>query len=99
LGGEPNGEDYRQRISAAGRRDLLEYLASTLAPKVQTVDEEFAKEHELPRDRRLEQALRKAQKAVAKVPGGQVGAVPADIIYQLEVEGSDASRTKARRRV
>src|SRR5262245_5725634 len=72
-GKNPHGQEYRSRLSAAGRRDLLEYLASTLAPKVQAVDEAFAQEHGFKRDRRLGQALRKAHKAIAKVAGGQVG--------------------------
>lgn len=54
----PNGEDYRSRLGASRRPDVLRYISDVLAPKVEAVDEAFAKEHKLPRDGKLEKALR-----------------------------------------
>lgn len=81
----PNGEDYRQRLSAAGRSDVLRYISDVLAPKVQAVDESFAKEHGLPRDKRLEAHLRRppAEEVaplaqLPKAAGGSVDHNPTD---------------------
>ena len=70
----PNGEDYTSRLSAAGRSDVLGYISDVLAPKVRAVDEAFAKEHGLPRDRRLENTLQNLDLDKAPVkPVGPVG--------------------------
>lgn len=42
---EPNGQTYRQGISEAGRSDLLGWAASVLAPRVQSVFEEFSSKY------------------------------------------------------
>jgi hypothetical protein len=76
-GSSPHGQDYRSRLSAAGRSDILEYISSTLASRVQAVDEAFAQEHGLNRDRGLEGALRQAHKPIAKVGCAQVETVRA----------------------
>jgi len=70
----PNGEDYIQRIGAAGRPDVLEHISTVLAPRVQAVDERFAAKYGLPRDTRLEDALRNLhnQPAQPKAAGGPV---------------------------
>lgn len=41
----PNGESYVQRISAAGRSDVLDWARAVLAPRVQSVFTEFSKEY------------------------------------------------------
>ena len=41
-----NGQGYVQRISAAGRSDVLEWARSVLAPRVQRVFEEFAEKYQ-----------------------------------------------------
>ena len=87
----PHGEDYRKRLGAAGRSDVLRYVSDVLAPKVQAVDEEFAKEHGLPRDRALEASLRRppaeeVEKPVAKATGGAVDRTPAEE-HMLEQSG------------
>jgi hypothetical protein len=38
----PNGESYRDRISATGSSDLLGWAGSVLAPRVQSVFDEFS---------------------------------------------------------
>lgn len=42
----PNGQSYVQRISAAGRSDLLEWTRDFLAPRVQRVFDDFAKRYD-----------------------------------------------------
>ena len=41
----PNGESYVQRISAAGRSDLLDWARDLLAPRVQRVFTDFSKRY------------------------------------------------------
>jgi len=41
----PNGESYLQRISAAGRSDVLDWARAVLAPRVQRVFTEFSNEY------------------------------------------------------
>lgn len=100
----PNGEDYIQRIGAAGRPDVLEYISTVLAPRVQAVDERFAARHGLPRDTAIEDALRKlhhvapAAKASGGVvrryaEGGQVGAAPQS--FDLAPKVSDTAKDVA----
>jgi hypothetical protein len=54
----PHGEDYRQRLSAKGRSDVLGLVSNVLAPRVEAVDKAFAREHGLKTDPDLEQAIR-----------------------------------------
>jgi hypothetical protein len=54
----PNGEDYRSRLSASGRPDVLEHLSTVLAPRVQAVDERFADKYGLKRNTQIEDTLR-----------------------------------------
>ena len=42
----PNGQGYIQRISAAGRSDVLDWARSVLAPRVQRVFEQFAEKYQ-----------------------------------------------------
>lgn len=84
----PNGEDYRSRLGASRRPDVLRYLSDVLAPKVEAVDEAFAKEHGLPRDRRLEKEFRQLHgndeapapldAQLPKARGGSVNHAPTD---------------------
>lgn len=83
----PNGEDYRSRLGASRRSDVLRYVSDVLAPKVEAVDQAFAHEHGLKRDPRLEKALRGAadtDEAVGspaqlpKAAGGSVNHSPTD---------------------
>ena len=79
----PNGEDYRSRLGASRRPDVLRYLSDVLAPKVEAVDEGFAKEHGLARDRRLEKALRQLHEIddvgrPTRATGGAVNHAPTD---------------------
>lgn len=39
----PNGESYVQRLSAAGRSDVLDWARTVLAPRVQSVFDEYSK--------------------------------------------------------
>jgi hypothetical protein len=41
----PNGEGYRQRLSASGRSDVLGWAADVLAPRVQSVFDDFSKRY------------------------------------------------------
>lgn len=73
------GEDYRSRIGAAGRPDVLEYLSTVLAPRVEAVDRDFAEEHGLQRDHGLEHTLRnlhEPQAAPAQAPVMPVAPAP-----------------------
>jgi hypothetical protein len=42
----PNGESYVQRLSAAGRSDVLDWARTVLAPRVQSVFEEYSKKYD-----------------------------------------------------
>ena len=42
---EPNGESYRSRISESGRSDLLGWVRDFLAPRVQSVFEEYSEKY------------------------------------------------------
>lgn len=42
----PNGESYVQRISAAGRSDILDWARAVLAPRVQSVFDDFSKRYD-----------------------------------------------------
>ena len=53
-----NGEDYRQRLSASKRPDVLKFISTVLAPRVEAVDREFAQKHGLQTDPQLESSLR-----------------------------------------
>lgn len=80
----PNGEDYRQRLGASRRPDVLRYVSDVLAPKVEAVDEVFAKEHGLARDRRLEKVFRQLHEVgagelpKARAFGGAVNHAPSE---------------------
>jgi hypothetical protein len=41
----PNGESYVQRLSAAGRSDVLDWARTVLAPRVQSVFDEFSEKY------------------------------------------------------
>jgi hypothetical protein len=41
----PNGEGYLQRLSAAGRSDVLDWTRTVLAPRVQSVFDEYSKKY------------------------------------------------------
>ena len=74
----PNGEDYVQRLRAAGRSDVLEYLSDFLAPRVEAFDRAFAAKHGLKRNEALEQQIRNAkqladEQPVERAEGGLVG--------------------------
>lgn len=58
--GNKNGEDYIRRIRAAGRPDVLHYVSTVLAPRVEAVDSAFAQKHGLKTDPQVEQAIRNA---------------------------------------
>jgi hypothetical protein len=55
---DKNGESYIQRLGASGRPDVLRFISSVLAPRIQAVDQQFAQEHGLQRDEALENSLR-----------------------------------------
>lgn len=42
----PNGEGYLQRLSAAGRSDVLDWARTVLAPRVQSVFDEYSKKYD-----------------------------------------------------
>jgi len=42
----PNGESYVQRLSAAGRSDVLDWARTVLAPRVQSVFDEYSKKYD-----------------------------------------------------
>jgi hypothetical protein len=42
----PNGESYIQRLSAAGRSDVLDWARTVLAPRVQSVFDEYSKKYD-----------------------------------------------------
>lgn len=42
----PNGQDYTQRLSEAGRSDLLDWARDQLQPRVQRVFEEFSERYD-----------------------------------------------------
>jgi len=42
----PNGEGYVQRLSAAGRSDVLDWARTVLAPRVQSVFDEYSKKYD-----------------------------------------------------
>lgn len=42
----PNGESYVQRFSAAGRSDVLDWARTVLAPRVQSVFNEYSKKYD-----------------------------------------------------
>jgi hypothetical protein len=70
---QPNGEDYIRGLSAAGRSDVLEFISTVLAPRVEAFDKQFADKYGLKRNEALEAQIRNA-KGVAdgKAEGGQV---------------------------
>jgi hypothetical protein len=59
--GNPNGEGYIQRLRAAGRSDVLEYLSDVLAPRVEAFDRAFSAKHGLKRNEALEGQIRNAK--------------------------------------
>lgn len=61
------GEEYRQRLLEAGGRDLLGWVDSTLAPRVQRVNERFAKKYGWGQDTR---------QAAPEKPGSLASPVP-----------------------
>ena len=65
-----NGEDYRRRLSAAGRPDVHEFVSSVLAPRLEAVDREFAQKHGLKTDPQLEQSIRTPQAVQPNVGQG-----------------------------
>ena len=68
--GSPNGENYVQRLRAAGRSDVLGHISSVLAPRVEAVDRAFASKHGLKRNKGIEKTLRSFQGPAS--PAGQV---------------------------
>jgi hypothetical protein len=52
-----NGEDYIRKIGGEGRSDLLEYVSTVLAPRLQAVDRAFAQKHGLQVDPQVEKAI------------------------------------------
>ena len=71
--GNPNGEGYIQRLRAAGRSDVLEYLSDVLAPRVEAFDRAFAAKHGLKRNEALEGQIRNAKDlSVDYAKGGPV---------------------------
>jgi hypothetical protein len=52
-----NGEDYIRKIGGSGRSDLLEYVSTVLAPRLQEVDRAFAQKHGLQVDPQVEKAI------------------------------------------
>jgi hypothetical protein len=79
--GNKNGEGYIQRLRAAGRSDVLEYISDFLAPRVEEFDRQFAAQHGLKRNEALEGQIRnakdlitrKAEGGLIERPDGQVG--------------------------
>jgi hypothetical protein len=70
---QPNGEDYIRGLSAAGRSDVLEFVSTVLAPRVEAFDKQFADRYGLKRNEALEAQIRNAQSvADRKAEGGQV---------------------------
>jgi len=57
-----NGEDYLQRLRASRRPDVLEYVATVLAPRVAEVDRAFAEKHGLKTDPGLESSIQNAHR-------------------------------------
>lgn len=69
----PNGEDYIRRLRSAGRPDVLNYVSTVLAPRVEAVDGAFAQKHGLKTDPKVEQAVRNAHIEPPTPPSGPVG--------------------------
>lgn len=63
----PNGEDYKARLRASARPDVLEYLSSVLAPRLEDVDRSFAQKYGLKTSPRHEAAVRSGAQAPAPV--------------------------------
>ena len=90
--GNPNGEGYIQRLRAAGRSDVLEYISDILAPRVEAFDRAFAAKHGLKRNEVLEGQIRNAKDLSVDyaqggsvrgyAEGGEVAPVPAATLDQ-----------------
>jgi hypothetical protein len=92
----PYGEDYRSRLSAAGRSDVLGHMASAIAPKIEAFDNEFASKYGLGRNTQLEAAIRNpfaGQPAQKQTGGGVFG--PA-ITQALGLQGTAEARLSRR---
>lgn len=71
--GNKNGEGYIQRLRAAGRSDVLEYISDFLAPRVEEFDRQFAAQHGLKRNEALEGQIRNAKDLITrKAEGGLI---------------------------
>ena len=53
-----HGEDYQKRLRASKRPDVLKFISTVLAPRVEAVDREFAQKYGLKTDPQLENTLR-----------------------------------------
>lgn len=79
-----NGEDYIRKIAAAGRPDLLEYVSTVLAPRLQAVDHAFAQKHGLQVDPQVEKAVATAHQH--PLAGGNPAPQPAPAPQALTPE-------------
>ena len=70
-----NGEDYIRKIGGSGRSDLLEYVSTVLAPRLQEVDRAFAQKHGLQVDPQVEKAIATAH--LHPLAGGNPAPQPA----------------------
>jgi len=90
-----NGENYRQRLSAAGRPDVHEFISSVLAPRLEAVDREFAEKYGLKTDPQLEQGIRAPQAVQQDVGRGTLGVLGENVPRPRQAfsKGGDATPT------
>lgn len=75
-----NGEDYIRKLSEAGRSDVLEYVSTVLAPRLEEVDRAFAQKHGLQIDPQVEKAVSAAHQHPLAAPPAKTpapGSAPA----------------------
>lgn len=83
---EKNGESYIRKIAASGRPDLLEYVSTVLAPRLQAVDASFAQRHGLQIDPQVEKSIATAH--LHPLAGGNPAPQPAPAPQPLTPEAT-----------
>ena len=91
----PNGESYIQRLSAAGRSDVLDWARTVLAPRVQSVFDEYSKKYDWGDPGKISFSARQRGREVARETP-QVTPVGLESLFEgLNARGLKRTRAQA----